>query len=252
MSTNFLHLYIFRLKSHQRHLETKISNLEDKLKLLDEFPSNKTIIQEAQRTESATNNKDNTLSGIWQFMKINRRLQAAEEGIDRIMSIIHEFLGSGPGKSLGELSNSVQDLSSELQQLKEQLNNSTLPKESPRKDENLVSNEDLKRSLSGLASKEELKEYVKWPALEEALQVKKDKNKFKEKDVDIMKIDHQKETDGIKEDKEVKKEKEGIKEKLVEEVSERPKSSPAPPTQSPVPVREVPKTAMVTEATQVN
>lgn len=176
-------------------------------------------------------------------MKINRRLQAAEEGIDRIMSIINEFLGSVSRKNIGELSNTVQDLSAELQQLKEQLNNSTLQNDNPRKDDNLVNSEDLKKHLNALATKEELKEYVTWPALEEALQVKKDKNKSNEKDVNVMKIDHQKESDEPKEGKDVE---------VKKEVPMRPKSSPAPPTQSPAPVREVPKTAMVTEATQVN
>lgn len=234
------------------HLESKISNLEDKLKLLDEFPSNKTIIQEAQQSDS-TANKDNTLSGIWQFMKMNRRLQAAEEAIDRVMSILNEFMGSGHGQNLGAISNSIQDLSAELQQLKEQLNNSTTKEDNPvRKDDdlaskyqdlvnkqdNFVKKDDLNRYISALATKNELKDYVKWPALEDALQVKKDKSKTNLKEVNIMKLDDQS-----------KDTKEGVKEE--KEVVERPKSSPAPPTQSPVPVREVPKTAMVTEETQV-
>jgi hypothetical protein len=212
-----------RLRSKQRHLENKISNLEDKLKVLDEFPSNKAIIQEAQLTDSTTtasNSKDNTLSGVWQFMKINSRLQAAEEGIDRIMSILNEFLGGG--KSLGEMSGNIQDLSKELQNLKSQLNERT-----PKGLENLMKN---------LVKKEELKEYVKWPALEKALQIQKDKSKN-----NIMK------TDGKADIMSLDKDREGSSESY----EGRPHTSPTSPTQSPVAIPDVPKTAMLSEFTQV-
>ncbi|XP_031561809.1 uncharacterized protein LOC116297676 [Actinia tenebrosa] len=208
------------LRSKQRHLENKISNLEDKLKLLDELPSNKAIIQEAQQTDSSdtdNRNKESTLSGVWQFMKINSRLQAAEEGIDRVMSLLNEFLGGG--KTLGEMSGNIQDLSKELQNLKNQLNEKT-PK-------------DMENVLKNLVKKEDLREYVKWPALEEALQIQKDKNKKVKSggNVDIMDVEKERKMSGGS-------------------YEGRPQTSPASPTQDPL--SDVPKTAMLSEFTQVS
>ncbi|KAK3728562.1 hypothetical protein QZH41_011643 [Actinostola sp. cb2023] len=227
-----------RLKSQQRHLENKISNLEDKLKLLDDFPSNKAIIQEARKSDvpaDATKDSSTQLSGLWQFMKVHRRLQAAEDAIDRIMSILHEFLGSGEGKSVGAISNTVQDLSTELQQLKDQLKESST-KDIKNNDDSLMKKDTLDdKIIDSLATKDELKEYVKWPALEEALQIKKDKNKGNgiNREVNIITFDGEK------------------PHWTKENAGGRPRSSPAPPTQSPVSLPEVPKTAMITEATQV-
>ena len=145
--------------------------LEGRLKVLDELPSTKMIIEQAQQTgnsmlDSATN--QNTLSGIWQFMKINSRLQTLEAAIDRVMSVLNEFLGSG-GKTIKELRREVADLVGDLKTLKEH---------------SLVSNGNTSSSLcenhncfqnlkDTFVTKDDLLCFVQWPALEEALNVKK-------------------------------------------------------------------------------
>ena len=56
--------------------------------------------------------------GIWQFMKINSRLQAAEEAIDRVMTILHEFLGNGAHSSMKDIQSEINGLTDDVNNLK--------------------------------------------------------------------------------------------------------------------------------------
>lgn len=53
-------------------------------------------------------------------MKINSRLQAAEEAIDRIMSILNEFFKGGP-QSMKEVQSEVSGLADDVNILKNML-----------------------------------------------------------------------------------------------------------------------------------
>lgn len=55
---------------------------------------------------------------MWQLMKFNSRFQVIEEGIDRIMIILNEFFG-GDGKGISRVKGEVEDIVSELKNLKE-------------------------------------------------------------------------------------------------------------------------------------
>lgn len=60
-------------------LEAKITNLEDKLKVLDELPNNSDIVKRIQERDSKS-----SVSDIWQFININRRLSATEDAIEKV------------------------------------------------------------------------------------------------------------------------------------------------------------------------
>lgn len=125
----------------------------------------------------------NALAGMWQFMKLNKRLQATEEAMDKVMAILNEFLG-GDGKTINGLKSDVEDVTNELKTLKERF----LGFQANSGDDNpearllagtlgqgTVSSQlnSLVKELDRFVTKDELSIYVKWPALEEALNVKK-------------------------------------------------------------------------------
>ncbi|XP_022797870.1 uncharacterized protein LOC111336105 [Stylophora pistillata] len=260
------------LQMRQQNLENKVQELEDRLKILDNLPSTQFIIEQAQKDLGVTQenvSNQNVLSGMWQFMKFNRRLQATEEGIDRVMTILNEFLGSD-GKGIAGVKGEVEDIASELRNLKERFLG-----QKPLQDDNLGENlsegksDDTKNSqllqqqLHSLekqlkdkfVAKDDLSVYVKWPALEEALNVRKSDFEKKSKE------------DGGVLDKEqgfvLGKEQGSVLEKAFDhfesenkasdtESDGRPQSAPVPSTQqTPVQTPEVPKTAF-TRSTQVN
>ena len=61
-------------------LESKVISIEKKLEILDDLPSNSEILQRAkQKKEGKT-----PVSDMWQFINLNRRLGAAETGVDKV------------------------------------------------------------------------------------------------------------------------------------------------------------------------
>jgi len=62
------------------NFESKITEMERKLAILDDLPNNSEILQRAKmRKENKT-----PVSDIWQFININRRLGATETGIEKV------------------------------------------------------------------------------------------------------------------------------------------------------------------------
>ena len=179
----FLSWFDFSLQTRQENLEEKIQELEERLKILDDPPSNKYIIEQAKQLSQDEGSAQNTLSGMWQLMKFNKRLQATEEAIDRVMTILNEFLGSD-GKAVSGLKSDMEDVANELKNLKE----SFLSYQTKPVDDNLEQSwlsgtlgkgdatsqlDSVERQLDRFVTKDELSVYVKWPALEEALNVRK-------------------------------------------------------------------------------
>ena len=60
-------------------LETKVNNLENKLKALDELPNNAEVVKKIRDRDTKT-----AVGDIWQFININRRLSATEHGIEKV------------------------------------------------------------------------------------------------------------------------------------------------------------------------
>lgn len=184
---------------------------------------------------------------MWQFMKFNRRLQATEEAIDRVMTILNEFLGSD-GKIISGVRSEVDDIANELKNLKESfLAQKTVDNDLGQNlsigksgdidgDASQRLNSLEKRLQDRFVTKDDLLVYVKWPALEEALNVKKtdiekrhkepqDSSGFLEQASDHF--DHYSENKGSD-----------------TESDGRPQTAPLPSTlQTPIQTPEFPKTA---------
>lgn len=60
-------------------LENKVNSLENKLKILEELPSNVDIIKIVREKDTKM-----SVGNIWQFININRRLSATEEAIGKV------------------------------------------------------------------------------------------------------------------------------------------------------------------------
>lgn len=251
-------IFDFSLQTRQQNLENKVQELEERLKILDNLPSNQFIIDQAQQKNDTTHDdpsNQNVLSGMWQLMKFNRRLQATEEAIDRVMTILNEFLGSD-GKIISGVRSDVDDIASELKNLKESFlsqktddNNlgqnslqGTTGDSSGSQQQQLNSLE--KKLQERFVTKDELSVYVKWPALEEALNVKKTDLEQRQREGyrgDNNELLQKASNDHVNsENKASDTESDG-----------RPQTAPLPSTlQTPVPTPDIPKTAFAS-STQV-
>lgn len=231
------------------------------MKILDNPPSNQFIIEQAQQSKHLNQDEavtQTTLSGLWQFMKFNKRLQATEEAIDRVMTILNEFLGTD-GKTITSLKSDVEDVANELKNLKESVLGQTKSVDGNlgqkpstgafiEGDAMLRINSIEKELGSRFVTKDELSVYVKWPALEEALNVKKT-DLERENRVATGAISLHPEETPVKDPDHNNNE---IEEEVDDTASDgRPQSAPLPPTlQTPIPAPEHPKTAF-TRSTQV-
>lgn len=189
---------------------------------------------------------------MWQFMKFNRRLQATEEAIDRVMTILNEFLGSD-GKIISGVRSEVDDIASELKNLKESLLSQQTGDNSIGQSllqGNIGDGDGSQQQVNSLekqlqerfVTKDDLSVYVKWPALEEALNVKK---------TDL----EQRHGEEYKEDSSVLFEKTSHDHANSEnkasdtESDGRPQTAPLPSTmQTPVPTPTIPKTAFASSS----
>ncbi|XP_068744363.1 restin homolog [Montipora capricornis] len=253
------------LQTKQEDLEKKIQELEDRLKIFDHPHSNKYIIEQEQQLKQLNQyegSAQNDLSGMWQLMKFNKRLQATEDAIDRIMAILNEFLGSD-GKAISGLKSDLEDVANELKNLKGNLfgpeteggDNSRQRLMAKMLGGNDATSRlrSLEEQLKTFVRKDELGLYVKWPALEEAMNIKK--TDLEKRHSNVLNV--WKSTD-VSSDL---AEKENIAStELVDKGNEesdtesdgRAQTAPLPSTlHTPIPTPDCPKTAF-TQSTQVN
>ena len=230
------------------------------MKILDNPPSNQFIIEQAQQSKHLNQDEavtQTTLSGLWQFMKFNKRLQATEEAIDRVMTILNEFLGTD-GKTITSLKSDVEDVANELKNLKESIHGQTNSVDSNLRQkpstEAFIEGDAMSRINSiekelgsRFATKDELSVYVKWPALEEALNVKKTDLERENRVATGAVTLHPEETPVKDPDHN-----NNVSEEVVDTESDgRPRSAPMPKTLlTPIPAPEHPKTAFA-RSTQV-
>lgn len=189
---------------------------------------------------------------MWQIMKFNRRLQATEEGIDRVMTILNEFLGSD-GKIISGVRSEVDDIACELKNLKESFLSQKADENNLRQkllqgttgDTDGVEQQQLnsleKQLQERFVTKDDLSVYVKWPALEEALNVKK------------TDLEHR-HREGYKGHNDLLQKASNVHIKSENKASDtesdgRPQTAPLPSTsQTPVSTPEIPKTAFASSS----
>ena len=64
-------------------LETKVANLENKLKALDELPSNAEIVKRVREKDTRM-----AVGDMWQSINMNRRLSATETAIEKVATCV--------------------------------------------------------------------------------------------------------------------------------------------------------------------
>ncbi|XP_049948367.1 uncharacterized protein LOC126456667 [Schistocerca serialis cubense] len=89
---------IIRKGSFER-LERKVSKIQAELKKLDALPTNEDLIRRSRVSSDSTPVKD-----MWQFLNLTKRLDAVEEGIERLTSVLQDIAKQiGLSTILGEV-----------------------------------------------------------------------------------------------------------------------------------------------------
>ncbi|XP_020607352.1 glutamine-rich protein 2-like isoform X2 [Orbicella faveolata] len=162
------------------NLESKVANIEKRLDILDDLPSNSEILQRAKQKKDGRT----PVGDMWQFININRRLGATETGIEKITTLLDTMM-----KEVGDVKEATEEVSelkrklAELEKLNSSLSErinaleSVDNSEERRKMEDLLKElENLKKQVDDLPTKDDLENldiYVKWPQLEEALNARR-------------------------------------------------------------------------------
>ncbi|XP_068762227.1 glutamine-rich protein 2-like isoform X3 [Montipora capricornis] len=162
------------------NLEVKVASIEKKLEILDDLPSNGEILQRAKLKKDGRT----PVADMWQFININRRLGAAETGIEKLTSLLDTMMREvGDVKEAAEEISTLKKKMSELAKQNEGLNEritaleSVDSSEEKKKLEDLLNElKNLKKQVDDLPTKDDLDNldvYVKWPQLEEALNARR-------------------------------------------------------------------------------
>ncbi|XP_015752148.1 PREDICTED: glutamine-rich protein 2-like [Acropora digitifera] len=102
------------------NLESKVASIEKKLEILDDLPSNGEILQRAKLKKDE---KITPVADMWQFININRRLGAAEIGIEKLTSLLDAMMSEvGDIKDAAKEINTLKNQMSELEKLNTRLN----------------------------------------------------------------------------------------------------------------------------------
>lgn len=162
------------------NLESKVLNIEKKLEILEDLPSNGEILQRAKQKKDART----PVADMWQFININRRLGATEIGIEKLTSLLDTMMKEvSDVKETAEEINGLKNKVSELEKLTSNLTERITALESvdnsqeKKKLEDLLKElQNLKKQVDDLPTKDDLNNldiYVKWPQLEEALNARR-------------------------------------------------------------------------------
>ncbi|XP_053385599.1 myosin-3-like isoform X3 [Mercenaria mercenaria] len=145
----------FRPSPYHR-MELKVEKLAQQLEELNQLPSNSELFDRTtkSKSESAT---DRPVADMWQYMQLKKRVDANEEGVGKLFSLIEDMM-----KEMKDL----KDANKLLQDQLKGLNLNDLKKRLADL-ENIT--KELNEKFSQLPSAEEFSTYVTWPALEDAL-----------------------------------------------------------------------------------
>ena len=132
------------------------------------MPTNKTTISNVEQKDGGENesSSDNNLATMWKFMTVSRRVQAAEEAVEKVMGILNEVL-----QDISHLKN----MRTDLERLREdhlKMEREFDTVKSGALQTNLENaSEYVKQfeSLDTFAFKKDLAQFVTWSALERAL-----------------------------------------------------------------------------------
>ncbi|BFZ03678.1 hypothetical protein BsWGS_06718 [Bradybaena similaris] len=144
-------------------LERKVSELVKQLEDLYKLPSNEQLINQTQGKEN-----ERPVSDMWQYMQLRKRVDANQEGIDKLMSLFEDLM-----KEMKDLKNTQTDLLNKVNNINvDDINNRLNAMDDLCKEMKDKYN-DINNKLSNVPSLDDLNQYlsqfVTWPGLEDAL-----------------------------------------------------------------------------------
>ncbi|WAQ96893.1 QRIC2-like protein [Mya arenaria] len=145
----------FRPTPYHR-LEIKVEKLFQQMEELNKLPSNSELFDRATKAKVETGS-DRPVADMWQYMQLKKRVDANEEGVGKLFSLIEDMM-----KEMKEL----RDANQLLQDKIKGLNVDDLKK---RLQELEKVTGELNDKFALLPTPEELSQFVTWPSLEDAL-----------------------------------------------------------------------------------
>lgn len=73
--------------------EHRLETLERKLDALNNLPTDKSFLAPSTQSENAQSNKENTLAIMWKYITMDKRVQATEEGVEKVINILNDLMG---------------------------------------------------------------------------------------------------------------------------------------------------------------
>lgn len=145
----------FRPSPYHR-MELKVEKLAQQLESLNQLPSNSELFDRTTKSKSESST-DRPVADMWQYMQLKKRVDANEEGVGKLFSLIEDMM-----KEMKDL----KDANKLLQDQLKGLNLDDLKKRLAQL-ENIT--KELNEKFSQLPTAEEFSTFVTWPALEDAL-----------------------------------------------------------------------------------
>lgn len=116
------------------NLEDKLARFEQQIAALNSLPSNQHIIDQSKELKKSTSDsKHGPILEVWQYTQLSKRLEANEEGLTKLTSLLQDLIGdinelkddqsknSADIKRLNDLVNGLKDRFSEFEKLKNSL-----------------------------------------------------------------------------------------------------------------------------------
>ncbi len=116
------------------NLEDKLARFEQQIAALNSLPSNQHIIDQSKELKKSTSDsKHGPILEVWQYTQLSKRLEANEEGLTKLTSLLQDLIGdinelkddqtknSADIKNLNDLVNSLKDRFGEFEKLKSSL-----------------------------------------------------------------------------------------------------------------------------------
>lgn len=95
--------------------EARLASVEAQLSTLDNLPVDKSFLAQSTNSDdshtTAQDKKENALAMMWKYMKVQKRLQATEEAVEKVMNILNDVI-----EDVGHLKN----VESHLEKLREE------------------------------------------------------------------------------------------------------------------------------------
>nr|XP_002126785.1 glutamine-rich protein 2 isoform X5 [Ciona intestinalis] len=148
-------------------LDKKVSQMENRLEVLNQLPSNTEIIEKAKSGTAI-----NSAADVWQHLQLQKQVETNETGIEKALSLIDDLL-----REIRDLKVRQEQMEKDMKQFTDQAGDLSSIKSrlnAVEAYENRINNlqkqvDELTSKLSKYPDASEFETYITWPVLEEAL-----------------------------------------------------------------------------------